>query len=135
MRNSHPKKTLFLLEVEASEEKPKVSSRLATVLSSVTLPSFSGLVNKFKKAPQADDIEMGNGRKRAGLASMETLDDSTKDPWNQESDSPDGSKPAEKPAEEPVIEEKGPSVFDRIRAYTCSLGQILISFKVTFQNS
>jgi hypothetical protein len=126
-----PKKThnTQIIEVEESEEKPKVSSRLATVLSSVTLPSFSGMLNKFKKSPQGDDIEMGNGKKRAGLASMETLDDSTKDPWSQENDSPDGTKPTEK-VEEKTIEpaEKGPSIFDSIKAYTCSLGKILISF-------
>lgn len=112
------------LEVTENEEKPKIASRLATVLSSVTLPSFSGIVNKFKRSPQSDDIELGNGTKKAGLASMETLDDSTKDPWSQEGDAPDGAKDAEKPAEksdEPKV--KGPSFFDSIRGYTCSIGK------------
>lgn len=68
---------------------------------------------------------MGNGKK-AGLASMETLDDSTKDPWTAEGDAVDASKStAEKSSEEKVdaVTEKGPTFLDNIRAYSCSLGE------------
>lgn len=71
---------------------------------------------------------MGNGKK-AGLASMETLDDSTKDPWNTESDAVDASKStADKPTDEKVDEvtEKGPTFWDSIRAYSCSLGESVV---------
>lgn len=57
---------------------------------------------------------------------METLDDSTKDPWTTEGDAVDASKStSEKPADGKVeeVREKGPSIFDTLRAYTCSIGE------------
>lgn len=97
-------------------------------LASITFPSFSGIINKFRKAGRSDDIELGSGPGgKAGLASMETLDDSTKDPWNQENggDAVDAEKSEEaKKAEEATAEEKT-SLFSNIRNYTCSIGELL----------
>lgn len=75
-------------------------------------------MNKFRKTPRSEDIELG----KAGLASMETLDDSTKDPWNQES-VPDGAaKESEKAADEPEPEKKQ-SLIASIQNYNCSIGE------------
>lgn len=71
---------------------------------------------------------MGNGpRGKAGLASMETLDDSTKDPWNQEngSDAVDAEKPVEKPEKGAVDEEKKESLIATIQSYSCSIGKFV----------
>lgn len=62
-------------------------------------------------------VELGivNSEPKAGLASMETLDDSTKDPWGTENGSPDlkapkddesGLKEGEKGAEDEEGKEK-----------------------------
>lgn len=74
---------------------------------------------------------MGNGpRGKAGLASMETLDDSTKDPWNQENgtDGIDGEKPEEAQKVEAATvvpeEEKKPTLIESIRGYDCSIGKL-----------
>lgn len=67
---------------------------------------------------------MGNGpRGKAGLASMETLDDSTKDPWNQENDAVDAEKPADKPEKGAEDEEKKESLIASIQNYNCSIGK------------
>jgi hypothetical protein len=74
---------------------------------------------------------MGNGpRGKAGLASMETLDDSTKDPWNQEngSDAVDADKPVEKPEKGAEDEEKKESLIAGILNYRCSIGEFTICF-------
>lgn len=114
----------FSLTAENSEEK-KTETKFKP-LASINFPKFSGIINKFRKTPRSDDIELGNGPGgKAGLASMETLDDSTKDPWNQENapDAVDAEKPkeTEKPAEE--TEEKKESLVATIRNYNCSLGE------------
>ncbi|CRL04436.1 CLUMA_CG017521, isoform A [Clunio marinus] len=97
---------------------------------SIHLPKFSGLLNKFRRNPRSDDIELGNGPAgKAGLASMETLDDSTKDPWNQENgpDAVDADKAKEnddKVAE--GSEEKKIPVISSIRNYKCSIDDIAL---------
>lgn len=59
---------------------------------------------------------------------METLDDSTKDPWNQENE-PDGvekpeeAKKAEAAAPAVTEEEKKPTLIESIRGYDCSIGE------------
>lgn len=93
-------------------------------------------MNKFRKAPRTEDIELGNGPGgKAGLASMETLDDSTKDPWNQENspDVVDAEKPkeVEKAAEETEGEKKQ-SLIASIQNYNCSIGEfVMVEIKVT----
>ena len=73
----------------------------------------------------AENIELGNEPK-AGLASMETLDDSTKDPWTENGDTVDttetktngNSDPQnEQPAEKPI------NIWESIQSYECSIGK------------
>ena len=66
------------------------------------------------------------GGRKAGLASMETLDDSTKDPWNQENGSEvvDAEKPAEILEKGAEDMEKKKSLMASIRNYNCSIGKI-----------
>lgn len=60
---------------------------------------------------------------------METLDDSTKDPWNQENapDVLDSDKPDEPPKKDEGEDEKKLSaIVSEIRNYNCSLGKFLL---------
>lgn len=118
----------FSSEPECSEEKKK------NPLASINFKeSFSGIISKFRKSPRQEDIEMGNGpRGKAGLASMETLDDSTKDPWNQENgaDAVDAEKPSEAPEKGVEDSEKKESLIATIRNYNCSIGNTF--FFLTF---
>lgn len=105
-----------MIAAESSDEK-KNETKFKS-LASINFPKFSGIINKFRKTPQSEDIELG----KAGLASMETLDDSTKDPWNQES-APDAvPKESEKAADEPEPEKKQ-SLITSIQNYNCSIGE------------
>lgn len=58
---------------------------------------------------------------------METLDDSTKDPWNQEngSDAVDAEKPVAAPEKGTEDAEKKESLIASIRNYHCSIGKFL----------
>lgn len=61
---------------------------------------------------------------------METLDDSTKDPWNQENgtDGVDAEKTDEpKKAEEPVQEKRIAALISSVQSYKCSIGKSLIA--------
>lgn len=66
------------------------------------------------------------------MASMETLDDSTKDPWNQENgDATDAAtekvdEPKKAPEEEE--EKKLSAIISSIQNYNCSLGEIANTF-------
>lgn len=114
---------MFLsIEAESSDDK-KTETKFKPLASINFKASFSGIINKFRKSPKQEDIEMGNGpRGKAGLASMETLDDSTKDPWNQENDGVDAENPVEKPEKGVVDEEKKESLIASIQKYKCSIG-------------
>lgn len=72
-----------------------------------------------------DNIELGNTK--AGLASMETLDDSTKDPWNIENgetkDEQEAKNDEEKKALDSEDQEKPLSIWQQIRNYNCSIGR------------
>lgn len=114
---------IFLLFAADSNEEKKTETKFKP-LASINFPSFSGIINKFRKTGRSDDIELG-GPGKAGLASMETLDDSTKDPWNQENggDAVDAEKTDEpKKAEEAEAEPKV-SLLASIRSYDCSVGE------------
>lgn len=90
-----------------------------------------------------EDIELGKKEhKTAGLASMETLDDSTKDPWTEtEAENGNGTveavkKPnddddhkkeadqtdADKKAADDEEKEKPIPIWQQIREYNCSIG-------------
>lgn len=75
-----------------------------------------------------DDIELGNGKK-AGLASMETLDDSTRDSDAVDKSTPEKTEAKATDDEIPPLE-KGPSVWETIgetiRAYSCSIGESIV---------
>jgi hypothetical protein len=69
---------------------------------------------------------MGNGpRGKAGLASMETLDDSTKDPWGNGTDEKTTVDAPEKGVED---NDKKESLIASIRNYNCSIGELLLIF-------
>lgn len=116
---------IYILETKDVEEKPQNKSKLG----SIHFPQISGIFNRFRKTAKSDDIELGPQAAKAGLASMETLDDSTKDPWNQEEqDAVDAAKLAETVPDEkkPIKEEEGEknlSVYQQIRNYNCSIGE------------
>lgn len=59
---------------------------------------------------------------------METLDDSTKDPWNQENgpDATDATEKVEEPKKVPEEEEekKFAAIITSIQNYNCSIGKI-----------
>lgn len=119
--------TIFdFIAADSSDEKKNETK--FKPLASINFPNFSGIINKFRKAPRSDDIELGNGPGgKAGLASMETLDDSTKDPWNQENggDAVDAEKPkeGEKETAEEQPKEKKQSLIASIQSYNCSIGE------------
>jgi hypothetical protein len=83
-----------------------------------------------------DNIELGNTNNvpKAGLASMETLDDSTKDPWTVENGSESPKLPKEeevtaaeaKAAEAEAEKEKPIPIWQQIQNYNCSIGIITI---------
>jgi Carboxylesterase family len=125
-------KHFFLLSSEESggEKKPDPEKTKFNPLASIRFPNISVVFNKFRKSPRNEDIELGSGP-RAGLASMETLDDSTKDPWNPEN-SPDVVD-AEKDGKSGAVEkelceqdgkEKKLPFLAGIRNYNCSIGEV-----------
>lgn len=118
--------TLILIAADTTNEK-KTETKFKS-LPSIQFPKFSGIMNKFRRTPQSEDIELGNGPGgKAGLASMETLDDSTKDPWNQENspDLVDAEKPKEGEVEKTVEknEDKKSPFIASIQNYKCSIGE------------
>jgi hypothetical protein len=120
---------LYLAEEAGQEKKPEAEKTKFNPLASIRFPNISGVFNKFRKSARNDDLELGSGP-RAGLASMETLDDSTKDPWNPENspdvvdaDKGEDSKAAGKEAEEQEREKKLPFLAG-IQNYNCSIGEV-----------
>lgn len=141
----------------ASDQEPKADSSdppAATtapdgkrnLLGSIKLPTLGSLIPKRLRKGAADDIELGNGpNNRAGLASMETLDDSLKDTEKDTVDKNNAvnnatdedkmetikltteEKDAEKAAEAEQDKVKQATFLDRIRAYRCSIGEFLKS--------
>lgn len=114
-------------------------------MNAIRLP-IANLPNKLRslKRSRNDDVEMGNGpNNKAGLASMETLDDSLKDTENgkdvtdkaapAENDSLEtvkltennGEKEKEKDDEQVPVTEKN-TIIDRIRGYQCSVDDLAI---------
>lgn len=126
-------------------EEPAAAAEKKSVLSNIRLPhlSLSNLIpRRLRPGNRAsEDLEMGSGPKtKAGLASMETLDDSLKDTdsKDQTDKAVNGKisdddmetvkldekedKPKDKAAE--AAEDQKPKPFmDRIREYQCSVGE------------
>lgn len=81
----------------------------------------------FNADDVTDNIELGSSKNqgKAGLASMETLDDSTKDPWNienGETKEEEAKHDEEKKALESEEQEKPIPIWQQIRSYNCSIG-------------
>lgn len=131
-------------EAKPVEEAAPVAEK-KSVLSNIRLPhiSLSNLIpRRLRPGNRAsEDLEMGGGPKtKAGLASMETLDDSLKDVDSKDqTDKATNGKIAdedletvklddkeEKPkdkAAEAAEDQKPKSIVDRIREYQCSVGE------------
>lgn len=145
---------LFLAEPETKEEpkadegktdetpapeEPQTQPKKKLQLPSIKLPQLSAIIPKRFQRQQPDDIELGNGpQTRAGLASMETLDDSSKDPEKDTVDKAaagevksepngNGAKADEQKAEKENEENaKSNTTFaQRLRGYKCSIGEFL----------
>lgn len=119
----------FFSSFSADCNEDKKNESKTSRLASINFPNFSGIINKFRRTPRSDDIELGSGPGgKAGLASMETLDDSTKDPWNQENgDATDANEKTEEPKKAPEEEEekKFAAIISSIQNYNCSIGDLL----------
>lgn len=130
-------------EAKPVDETAPVAEK-KSVLSNIRLPhiSLSNLIpRRLRPGNRAsEDLEMGNGPKtKAGLASMETLDDSLKDVDSKDqTDKATNGKMAdadletvkldkdEKPkdkAAEAAEDQKPKALMDRIREYQCSVGE------------
>lgn len=127
----------------APEQAPKAEKK--SFLKGVKLPPLGHLIPKRLRPSTgpSDDLEMGNGpNNKAGLASMETLDDSQKD--NDSKDQTDKAngklaeddletvklddkeeKPTDK-AEEAAADQKKLPILERIRGYQCSIGETCV---------
>lgn len=118
---------IFSFSIEAENEEDKKTETKFNRIASINFPNLSGIFNKFRRNTRSDDIELGSGPGgKAGLASMETLDDSTKDPWNQENggDAVDAEKTDEpKIVEEPVQEKRLAALIESVQSYKCSIGE------------
>lgn len=126
-------------ETDAENPPPKKG-----LLNAIRLPIANIIPKRLRSGnQQSDDVELGNGpHNKAGLASMETLDDSIKDTDNKdvtdkapaiqdealETVKLNESEAKEKEANEKVGEtpvEKLP-IIERIRAYRCSVDDLAI---------
>lgn len=136
-------------EAKPVEESVPAAAEKKSVLSNIRLPhiTLSNLIpRRLRPGNRAsEDLEMGsNGPKtKAGLASMETLDDSLKD--TDSKDQTDKAavatngkmadedletvklegeeKPKDKAAEAAEDEKKPKSIMDRMREYQCTVGE------------
>lgn len=138
------------VETPKTESTDQPQPPKKSLLNAIRLP-IASIPNKLRslKRHRDDDVELGNGpNNKAGLASMETLDDSLKDTENGkdvtdkaaavENDSletvkltesnADGEKEKEKEkekeAEVPVTEKN--TIIERIRGYQCSMDDLAI---------
>lgn len=125
-------------EPAAAETAPPKKSRL----SAIKLPQLSALIPKRFQKQQQDDIELGNGpQNKAGLASMETLDDSLKDQESKDTTDTkaggdtkaepngNGAKPDDAKAEKENEENtKNTTLVQRVRGYKCSIGENFLNF-------
>lgn len=119
--------------LSTDEEKKDLEKTKKNKFQSIKFPQLGTFIERFKKQ-SPEDIELGKGPlNRAGLASMETLDDSLKDQESKDTtdvkqteeeqknnqNGDNGLKPSEK-----VDEKKDESIIQRVQNYTCSVGKI-----------
>lgn len=146
-KTEEPAKENGAEETKPAEGESVPEAEKKSVLSHIRLPhiKLSNLIpSRLRPGNRAsEDLEMGTGPKtKAGLASMETLDDSLKDTDSKDQtdkavngkmadddletvkldDKED--KPKDKAAEA-AEDEKPKSVMDRIRGYRCSVGELI----------
>lgn len=121
------------LTAEAADENNGPPQKRG-LLNAIKLP----IANMIPKKKTDDDVELGNGPgTKAGLASMETLDDSLKDqdtvdkaPTKKDDDVNKVKLSQEIKTENCEEEEDEVSCFDRIRSYSCSVDDALISIGI-----
>lgn len=113
-------------------------------MTAIRLPIANIIPRKLRTSTHADDVELGNGpNNKAGLASMETLDDSIKDTENSKDvtdkaaivhedletvklTESDKEKEKEKLDEKADLEKEKIPIIDRIRAHRCSVDDLTI---------
>ncbi|XP_052896794.1 neurotactin [Anopheles moucheti] len=130
-------------EKKPVEDEPEVQAPRKGLLEALRVPLASIIPKRFKPVASGDpedDIELGKTPKnRAGLASMETLDDSLKDADTKDTvDKPgangtDGEalvKPEDKEAKDKAAEAEEDaqerSLLQRVQSYRCSVDDIAI---------
>ncbi|XP_053661592.1 neurotactin [Anopheles marshallii] len=130
-------------EKKPAEDEPEVQAPRKGLLEALRVPLASIIPKRFKPVASGDpedDIELGKTPKnRAGLASMETLDDSLKDADTKDTvDKPgangtDGEalvKPEDKEAKDKAAEAEEDaqerSLLQRVQSYRCSVDDIAI---------
>lgn len=121
------------LTAEAADENNGPPQKRG-LLNAIKLP----IANMIPKKKTDDDVELGNGPgTKAGLASMETLDDSLKDqdtvdkaPTKKDDDVNKAKGSQEIKTEKCEEEEEVISCFDRIRSYRCSVDDALITLGI-----
>ena len=124
-------------DLSMEEEKKDLEKTKKNKFQSIKFPQLGTFIERFKKQ-SPDDIELGKGPlNRAGLASMETLDDSLKDQESKDTTDVKETEEVEKnnqngdnslkPSEK-VDEKKEESIIQRVQNYTCSVGKE-INFK------
>uniref|UniRef100_A0A1B0CB37 Carboxylesterase type B domain-containing protein n=1 Tax=Lutzomyia longipalpis TaxID=7200 RepID=A0A1B0CB37_LUTLO len=135
------------IEEEATKDtaQPADQTQKRRLLNAIKLPQISNILPKRLRTGVANaDVELGNGpHNKAGLASMETLDDSTKDPESKDTtDRAAIAKPTDEDletvkldnvdeksqgkAEEAGASDKPKPWLERIRSYHCSIDDIAI---------
>uniref|UniRef100_A0A182PHM2 Carboxylesterase type B domain-containing protein n=1 Tax=Anopheles epiroticus TaxID=199890 RepID=A0A182PHM2_9DIPT len=131
-------------EKKPTEEEPEVQAPKRGLLEALRVPLASIIPKRFKPVASGDpedDIELGKTPKnRAGLASMETLDDSLKDADTKDTVDKVGGvngtdaealvKPEDKEAKDKAAEAEEDaqerSLLQRVQAYRCSVDDIAI---------
>uniref|UniRef100_A0A182K8Z1 Carboxylesterase type B domain-containing protein n=1 Tax=Anopheles christyi TaxID=43041 RepID=A0A182K8Z1_9DIPT len=130
-------------EKKPVEEEPEVQAPKKGLLEALRVPLASIIPKRFKPVATGDpedDIELGKTPKnRAGLASMETLDDSLKDADTKDTvdkagaNGTDGEalvKPDDKEAKDKAAEAEEDaqerSLLQRVQSYRCSVDDIAI---------
>lgn len=119
-------------DLSMEEEKKDLEKTKKNKFQAIKFPQLGTFIERFKKQ-SPDDIELGKGPlNRAGLASMETLDDSLKDQESKDTTDVKETEELEKNNQngdnslkqsEKVDEKKEESIIQRVQNYTCSVGK------------
>lgn len=119
-------------DLSMEEEKKDLEKTKKNKFRAIKFPQLGTFIERFK-TQSSDDIELGKGPlNRAGLASMETLDDSLKDQESKDTTDVKETEELEKNNQngdsslkqsEKVDEKKEESFIRRVQNYTCSVGK------------